>query len=76
MTTNQQLNDSFDSMAGTALRVKKDRDDMLGMLKLVKSGYDYNPGSSDLDDEQPISVSMTLGDYRKIVRLIYRAERS
>ena len=33
---------------------------------LILSGFDDNPGSSDLDDEQPITVRMTLGDYRKV----------
>ena len=45
-----------------------------GALVVVRSGYDYNPGDSDLDDDQPIHVSMTLGDYRRIVRLIHKAE--
>lgn len=35
-------------------------------LLAVVNGYDYNPGCSDLDDEQPIHVRMTLGDYRRI----------
>jgi hypothetical protein len=41
------------------------------LIKKILAGYDYNPGSSDLDDEQPISVSMTLGDYRQLMRLSY-----
>ena len=34
--------------------------------KLILSGFTYDPGHSDLDDEQPITVRMTLGDYRKV----------
>jgi len=37
----------------------------------VINGYDYTPGDSDLDDEQPIYISMTLGDYRK-ARIIFQ----
>lgn len=29
-------------------------------------GFTYNPGHSDLDNEQPIHVSVTLGDWRKL----------
>lgn len=44
----------------------------IAIAEAVKKGYDYNPGSSDLDDEQPIHVSMTLGDYRRAVRLLHQ----
>jgi hypothetical protein len=43
--------------------------DVLPVLVAVASGYDYDPGSSDLDDEQTIHVRMTLGDYRRASRL-------
>lgn len=33
----------------------------------IIKGYNYDPGDSDLDNEQPISVQMTLGDYRRAV---------
>jgi hypothetical protein len=33
----------------------------------IIKGYNYDPGDSDLDNEQPISVRMTLGDYRRAV---------
>lgn len=35
-------------------------------LRAVVNGYSYTPGDADLDDEQPIHVSITLGDYRRI----------
>ena len=41
------------------------------LLKAIRSGYTYDPGSSDLDDEQPIIVRVTLGDYRRANRLYY-----
>lgn len=49
--------------------------DLPALLKAVTNGYTYDPGSSDLDDEQPIYVRMTLGDYRKARRLQYEIEQ-
>jgi hypothetical protein len=43
--------------------------DVLPAIKAIVDGYDYNPGDSDLDNEQPIHVRMTLGDYRRAFRL-------
>ena len=34
------------------------------LSEVIAAGYNYDPGDSDLDDERPISVRMTLGDYR------------
>jgi len=48
--------------------------EILAALKAVVDGYDYNPGDSDLDNEQPISVRMTLGDYRRAARLKHELE--
>jgi hypothetical protein len=41
------------------------------LAQAVKDGFDYDPGDSDLDDEQPIYVNMTLGDYRRAVGLFH-----
>ena len=41
----------------------------------IKIGFDEDPGHSDLDNEQPINVRMTLGDYRRAKRLLYELER-
>jgi hypothetical protein len=48
--------------------------EILAALKAVVDGYDYNPGDSDLDNEQHISVRMTLGDYRRAARLKHELE--
>ncbi len=32
----------------------------------VRDGFTYDPGHSDLDNEQPIHVSITLGAWRQI----------
>lgn len=34
------------------------------LIRAVVAGFTYDPGHSDLDNEQPITVQMTLGDYR------------
>lgn len=49
--------------------------DVLPALLAVRRGYDYNPGDSDLDDEQPIWVRMTLGDYRRATRISYELSK-
>jgi hypothetical protein len=50
--------------------------DVTPLVRAVVNGMDYDPGHSDLDDEQPIHVSMTLGDYRRAARLLHELERS
>lgn len=41
------------------------------IIREVVQGYDYDPGDSDLDDEQPITVRMTLGEYRRARRVLF-----
>ena len=50
------------------------RDAMAPLLAIV-NGYTYDPGSSDLDNEQSINVRMTLGDYRHAARLMRELEK-
>jgi hypothetical protein len=50
--------------------------DVLPVLRAVAAGFTYDPGCSDLDNEQPITVRMTLGDYRRASRLKYELERA
>jgi hypothetical protein len=49
--------------------------DVLPLLSAVVAGYTYDPGSSDLDDEQSINVRMNLGDYRLASRLKSELEK-
>lgn len=44
-------------------------------FKAIVGGYIYDPGDSDLDDQQPISVRMTLGDYRRATHLLHELSR-
>ena len=46
--------------------------DVAPLVSAVVNGYRYTPGDSDLDNEQPIWVRMTLGDYRRAARLIHK----
>lgn len=47
---------------------------MLEMLKLLQAGYTPDPGTSDLYNEQPIYLRITLGDYRRMGHIISKAE--
>ena len=48
---------------------------VLSIVEAIVNGMVYDPGHSDLDDEQPINVRMTLGDYRAASRLLYELKR-
>lgn len=47
----------------------KQYQDVVNLLGAVLRGYGYDPGSSDLDNEQPIHVCMPLGEYRRAMRM-------
>jgi hypothetical protein len=34
--------------------------------KAIRDAFTYDPGHSDLDDEQPIHITVTLGDWRRL----------
>ncbi len=55
--------------------IQSQADAVLPILRAVCDGYSYDPGDSDLDNEQPITVRMTLGDYRRASRLKWELER-
>lgn len=65
------------------MTIKFTADQQLGLLErhvvdhlqVIADGYDYDPGDSDLDDEQPIFVRMTLGDYRKMGSLLHELKK-
>ncbi len=46
------------------------------ILVALVDGYSYDPGDSDLDNEQPISVRMTLGDYRRASALLHEVKKT
>ncbi len=49
--------------------------DILSLVRAIKEGMEYDPGHSDLDNEQPIHVCIPLGEYRRAVRLLHELER-
>lgn len=48
---------------------------LLEALKVCAAGYTPDPGTSDLYNEQPIYLRITLGDYRRMGHIIAKAER-
>ena len=40
-----------------------------------RDAFTYDPGHSDLDNEQPIHVTVTLGDWRKLDYLLREFDR-
>ncbi len=42
------------------------------LVQAVVAGFTYDPGHSDLDNEQPINVRLPLGEYRRAVRLLHQ----
>lgn len=48
--------------------------DVQPLVRAVVGGFEYDPGCSDLDNEQPISVRMSLGDYRRALRLLVQLD--
>lgn len=49
--------------------------DVLPIVKAVCEGFTPDPGTSDLDNEQPIHVCIPLGEYRRAVRLLHELEK-
>ena len=50
--------------------------DVTPVVKAIVQGFDYDPGHSDLDNEQPIHVRMSLGEWRHARRILYELEKS
>jgi len=50
--------------------------DVLPIVKAVCEGFTPDPGTSDLDNEQPIHVCIPLGEYRRAVRLLHELEKA
>jgi hypothetical protein len=50
-------------------------EDLFSLIKAVHDGFTPDPGTSDLDNEQPITVRMSLGEYRRAERLYYELRK-
>lgn len=44
---------------------------VLPVLEVLRDGFRPDPVTSDLDDHQPINVSMPLGYYRRAVSVLH-----
>ncbi len=64
--------DSLAALAETTLSVQRQNERLSEALAAIVRSYDYNPGCSDLDNEQTIYVRATLGDYRKWCQILAR----
>jgi hypothetical protein len=58
--------------ASPAKRAQADMDKLKRIAELIplaariRDGFTYDPGHSDLDNEQPIHIRVTLGDWRAL----------
>lgn len=41
-------------------------DNLADAASRFRDAFTYDPGHSDLDDEQPITITVTLGDWRRL----------
>ena len=55
--------EDYDNLVRDALLWRKQQKDIFSLLQVIENGFTYDPGHSDLDNEQPIVVRITLGDY-------------
>lgn len=40
--------------------------DLIKAATAIRDAFNYNPGHSDLYNEQPIHISVTLGEWRRL----------
>jgi hypothetical protein len=50
--------------------------DVAPLIEAVCAGFTPDPGTSDLDNEQPIHVCIPLGEYRRATRLRHQLSSS
>jgi len=67
------LERAIDDLGQTALRVKAQRDQLLTAIAPFAKAYEaaIDPGTSDLDNEQPFHLTVDLGACRKAL-IAYR----
>ena len=46
------------------------------VARKFRDAFKYNPGHSDLDREQPITITVTLGDWRDLNYLLHEHEQT
>jgi hypothetical protein len=58
------------SMCEELIRLRSENEALKEVLRPFFDGFSYDPGHSDLDNEQPISVRVQLGDWRRARRVL------
>jgi hypothetical protein len=48
------------------MKMDKDYALLLAVSKRIRDAFNYDPGHSDLDNEQPIAIHVTLRDWREL----------
>lgn len=68
----EQIRDSVDWLAGLPSRFPTHRsvERFHTLLKKIAEASTYDPGETDLDDEQPVRLTIDLGDVRMARRLL------
>ena len=56
-------------------RPSKDYDLLLNVAARIRNAFEYGPGESDLDNEQPIHISVTLREWRELNFALNRLRR-
>lgn len=51
-------------------------DDLIKVASKLRDAFEHNPGHSDLDNEQPIHISTTLGTWRELSYILGQIERA
>lgn len=54
----------------------KSKTTLADVARKFRDAFKYNPGHSDLDREQPINITVTLGDWRDLNYLLREQEGS
>ena len=49
---------------------------LVSLINSVVQGFTPDPGTSDLDDQQPVHLTIPLGEYRRAVRLLHELEKA
>lgn len=57
-------------MRAKLTRLRSENEALKEALRPFFDGFSYDPGHSDLDNEQPISVRVQLGDWRRARRVL------
>ena len=70
------LQEAIDDLEVTAMRIKKERDALAAAARPIRDAFTYDPGHSDLDNEQPIHISVTLGAWRNLNFALNKIQRS